>query len=56
MSDKTNKQTALTIRLDTDLLDTFKKTCDDLDYSQSFVIRELIKKWLVDKKQQDLFR
>lgn len=50
------KKTALTVRIDDDLLQVFKKACDDLDYSQSLVIRELIKKWLSDKKQQDLFR
>lgn len=51
-----DKKTALTVRIDDDLLQVFKKACDDLDYSQSLVIRELIKKWLSDKKQQDLFR
>ena len=51
----TNKKTALTVRLDNELLQAFKKACDDLDYSQSLVIRELIKKWLVDKKQGDSF-
>lgn len=50
------KKTALTVRIDDDLLQAFKEACDDLDYSQSLVIRELIKKWLSDKKQQDLFR
>lgn len=50
-----DKKTALTVRIDFDLLQAFKKACDDQDYSQSLVIRELIKKWLVDKKQQDLF-
>lgn len=50
------KKTAMTVRLDDDLLQAFKKACDDLDYSQSLVIRELIKKWLADKKQGDLFR
>ena len=50
------KKTALTVRIDDNLLQAFKKACDDLDYSQSLVIRELIKKWLSDKKQQDLFR
>ena len=49
------KKTALTVRIDDNLLQAFKKACDDLDYSQSLVIRELIKKWLSDKKQQDLF-
>lgn len=50
-----DKKIALTVRLDNELLQAFKKACDDLDYSQSLVIRELIKKWLSDKKQQDLF-
>ena len=51
-----DKKIALTVRLDNELLQAFKKACDDLDYSQSLVIRELIKKWLADKQQQDLFR
>ena len=50
-----DKKTALTVRIDDDLLQAFKKACDDMDYSQSLVIRELIKKWLSNKKQQDLF-
>ena len=49
------KKTALTVRIDDDLLQACKKACDDMDYSQSLVIRELIKKWLSNKKQQDLF-
>lgn len=52
----TNKKTALTVRIDEDLSQAFKKACDEQDYSQSLVIRELIKKWLADKKQQDLFK
>ena len=52
MSDKT----ALTIRIDKDLADEFKRVCDEKDYSQSFVIRELMKKWLSDNKQRDLFK
>lgn len=51
-----DKKTALTVRIDDDLLQAFKKACDDMDYSQSLVIRELIKKWLADKKKQDLFK
>ena len=54
MSD--NKKTALTVRIDDDLSQAFKKACDDKGYSQSLVIRELIKKWLSDQKQGDLFR
>lgn len=51
-----DKKTALTVRIDDDLLQAFKKACDEQDYSQSLVIRELIKKWLADKKKQDLFK
>lgn len=51
-----DKKIALTVRLDNELLQAFKKACDGQDYSQSLVIRELIKKWLADKKQQELFR
>ena len=51
-----DKKTALTVRIDDVLLKAFKKACDDQDYSQSLVFRELIKKWLADKKQQDFFR
>lgn len=49
-----DKKTALTVRIDDELLQAFKKACDEQDYSQSLVIRELIKKWLADKKQQNL--
>ena len=50
-----DKKIALTVRLDNELLQAFKKACDDQDYSQSLVIRELIKKWLADKKQSGSF-
>ena len=49
-------KTALTVRVDDNLLQNFKKACDDLGYSQGFVIQELLKKWLADKKQGELFR
>lgn len=52
----TNKKTALTVRIDEDLSQAFKKACDDKGYSQSLVIRELIKNWLSEKKQGDLLR
>ena len=51
-----DKKTALTVRIDDDLLQAFKKACDDKGYSQSLIVRELIKNWLADKKQQDLFK
>lgn len=54
MSDK--EKTALTVRLDKDLVTEFKRVCDEKEYSQSFVIRELIKKYISDNKQRDLFK
>lgn len=54
MSD--TKKAALTIRLDSDLIAEFKRVCDEKDYSQSFVIRELIKDYISKNKQRDLFK
>lgn len=51
-----NKKTALTVRIDADLLEAFKRICEQKDYSQSFVIRELIKRYLNENKQTDLFK
>lgn len=50
------KKTAITIRIDETLANEFKRVCEEQEYSQSFVMRELIKKWLSDKKQRDLFK
>lgn len=50
------KSVALTVHLDENLVNEFKRVCAEKDYSQSFVIRELIKKYLADNKQRDLFR
>ena len=54
MSD--TKKAALTVRLDSDLIAEFKRVCDENDYSQSFVIRELIKDYISKNKQRDLFK
>lgn len=50
-----SKNVALTIRLDKDLLKSFQAVCQHKDYSQSFVVRELIKRYIKDNKQVDLF-
>lgn len=50
------KKTALTIRLDDDLLQSLKAICDREGYSQSFVIRELIKGYIKKNGQGDLFK
>lgn len=50
------KSVALTVCLDENLVTEFKRVCAEKDYSQSFVIPELIKKYLADNKQRDLFR
>lgn len=56
MSNTKPKQTAITVRIDDDLLQSFKNVCDGKGYQQSFVIRELIKRYIKDNKQQDLFQ
>ena len=53
-SPKDEKQHTMTVRLDGDTFTAFDKVCDDLGYSKSFVVRELIKKYL-SNKQQNLF-
>lgn len=50
------EKTSLTVRLDKNLVAEFKRVCDEREYSQSFVIRELIKKYISENKQRDLFK
>lgn len=56
MNNMSDKKTALTIRLDDDLLQSLKAICDREGYSQSFVIRELIKGYVKKNGQADLFK
>lgn len=52
----TQKQTtALTIRVDNDLLESFKSVCDREGYTQSLIIRELMKQYVKKNGQGDLF-
>lgn len=53
-STKRQKEHTMTVRLDTDTFTAFDKVCDEKGYSKSFVIRELIKKY-ISNKQQNLF-
>jgi predicted transcriptional regulator len=50
----TQKEHTMTVRLDSDTFTAFDKVCDELGYSKSFVVRELIKKY-VSNKQHNLF-
>ena len=51
-----NKKTAFTVRIDDDLLNNFKRVCEQNDYTLAFVIRELMKNYInLSEKQQDLF-
>ena len=50
----TQKEHTMTVRLDSDTFTAFDKVCDEQGYSKSFVIRELIKKY-VSNKQHNLF-
>ena len=52
----TNKKTtAITIRIDDDLLTSFKTICEREGYSQSLIIRELMKSYVRKNGQGDLF-
>lgn len=48
------KQHTMTVRLDHEVFTAFDKVCNELGYSKSFVVRELVKKYL-SNKQQKLF-
>jgi predicted transcriptional regulator len=51
-----DKKTAFTVRIDDDLLNNFKRVCEQNDYTLAFVIRELMKNYInLSEKQQDLF-
>ena len=50
----TQKEHTMTVRLDSDKFTAFDKVCSEMGYSKSFVIRELIKKY-VSNKQHNLF-
>jgi predicted transcriptional regulator len=51
-----DKKTAFTVRIDDDLLNNFKRVCEQNDYTLAFVIRELMKNYInSSEKQQDLF-
>lgn len=57
MTDKPKpKQSAVTFRADDDLLTAFKAICEREGYSQTLVIRELIKKYVKQNGQGDLFK
>lgn len=49
-------QGAITVRMDNDLLDTFKAICEREGYSQTLIIRELVKKYVAKNGQGDLFK
>lgn len=51
-----SKNIGLTIRLDEDLRDTFSMACKSNDLQASLVIRELIKRYVKDNNQLDLFK
>ena len=51
-----DKKTAFTVRIDDDLLNNFKRVCEQNDYTLAFVIRELMKNYInLSEKQQYLF-
>lgn len=52
----TTKSATLTVRLDRDLLAAFKAICEREQYSQTLVIRELVKGYVKKNGQGDLFK
>lgn len=53
---KKQKNVSIHIRCDEDLADEFKRVCDQQGYSQSLVMRELMKEYLKKNKQPDLLK
>lgn len=56
MSDNKKPKTALTIRLDSDLADQFKKIAHDNNRNQSILIRDFIAHYIKKNGQGDLFK
>lgn len=50
------KNVSIHIRADKDLSDEFKRVCEQQGYSQSLVMRELMKEYLSKNKQPDLLK
>ncbi|MFB2539749.1 MULTISPECIES: hypothetical protein [unclassified Acinetobacter] len=52
MSDKK----LLTVQVDSDLLEQFKRVCDSKDLTASQVIRQFMRDFLAKNKQPDMFK
>ena len=52
---KKKKDTLVNFKCEEDLAKAFRLACNEKGYSQSFVLRELMKKYLKDNKQPSLF-
>lgn len=50
------KNVSIHIRCDEDLANEFKRACEEKGYSQSLVMRELMKDYLKKNKQPDLLK
>lgn len=48
------KTVSVHIRADEDLVNDFKRLCEQQGYSQSLIMRELMKDYLLKNKQPDL--
>lgn len=51
---KKKKNVSIHIRADEDLANEFKRVCEQQGYSQSLVMRELMKEYLAKNKQLNL--
>ena len=56
MTDKKKKDTLVNFKCEEELATAFKRICNQQGYTQSFVLREPMKKYLKDNKQADLFK
>lgn len=56
MAVKSKKLAALTVRVDADIQKQFHKICVQSDLSQSQVIRRLMRRWIEEHKQMDIFK
>lgn len=51
---KKAKTVSIHIRVDEDLAHEFKRICDEQDFTQSLIIRQLMKEYLAKNKQISL--
>lgn len=51
-----SKQTTITFKLESDLKKTFQITCQNQGFTHSLVLRELMKRYIKENAQTDIFK